>query len=399
MKFFLHVPAWLSAAQLPLQAVVLAYVGAGGLAGAAIVGGVMLSPVGVVVQEAVAPARAFVESVVPMSVPSFFPTNPRQAAASLPMTKPQAPNVAAPPTLTPPISIEDSTPEDVAIEATPTPSQMIAPQRSAPAAQSALQPTLAPGQADSPADGAPLQGGPSQIGPIAANPPITAIGGAAPVLPGRAAAAVAEPVLGGSRSDLASDARARATSGPASPRVAIGNANADTLRVATVASPTPIVVRSSSGRASEPPTPAAVPTTALPTSAPAGAATPIPTATERAEEPTPAPTVVLPTQAPTRAPAQAATKAPTEQPKKTATARPTQTAVPTSVPTKVPARPVKETPAPTRAVPTATPVKEKEKEKEKDKEKRATPTPTRGDQDDHGGQNGDNQSSKGHEGG
>src|SRR6266568_1012267 len=110
VKFFVHVPAWLSAAQLPLQAAVLAYVGAGGLAGAAIVGGVMLSPVGEVVQEAVAPARAFVESVVPMSVPSFFTTDPRQAAASLPMTKPQAPSVATPPTLSLPISIEDSTP-------------------------------------------------------------------------------------------------------------------------------------------------------------------------------------------------------------------------------------------------------------------------------------------------
>ena len=397
MKFFLHVPAWLSAAQLPLQAAVLAYVGAGGLAGAAIVGGVMLSPVGEVVQEAVAPARAFVESVVPMSVPSFFPTDPRQAAASLPMTKPQAPSVATPTTLSPPISIEDSTPEDVVVEATPTPSQMTAPQRSAPAAQSALQPTLAPGQADSPENGAPVQAGPSQIGPIAANPPITVIERAAPVMPGRAAAAVAEPVLGGSRSDVASDARARATSGPASSRVAIGNANADSLRAATVASPTPIVVRSSSGRASEPPAPTAVPTSAVTTSAPAAAPTPIPTATERAEEPTPAPTVVLPTQAPTRAPAQAATKVPTEQPKKTATARPTQTAVPTRVSTKVPARPVKETPAPTsapaRAVPTATPVTEK------DKEKRAKSTPTRGDHDDHGGQNGDNQSSKGHEGG
>ncbi len=67
MKFLLHVPAWLSAAQLPLQVAVLAYVGAGGLVGAAVVGGVMLTPVGEVVREAVAPAQQFVESVVPMS--------------------------------------------------------------------------------------------------------------------------------------------------------------------------------------------------------------------------------------------------------------------------------------------------------------------------------------------
>ncbi|HKB47340.1 MAG TPA: hypothetical protein VKC57_06565, partial [Ktedonobacterales bacterium] len=120
MKFLLHVPAWLSAAQLPLQVVVLAYVGAGGLVGAAVVGGVMLSPARPLVEEAVAPARQFVESVVPMSVPMLFPQDSRQAVASLPPGKPLAPSVAAPTTPSTPVSIEGSTPEDVVAEATPT---------------------------------------------------------------------------------------------------------------------------------------------------------------------------------------------------------------------------------------------------------------------------------------
>jgi len=85
VKFFLHPPAWLSAARLPLQAAILAYVGAGGLAGAAVVGGVMLSPVREAVQEAVAPARLFVESVMPQNMPSIFPTDPRPAVASQPI--------------------------------------------------------------------------------------------------------------------------------------------------------------------------------------------------------------------------------------------------------------------------------------------------------------------------
>src|SRR6266516_737837 len=121
VKFFVHVPAWLSAAQLPLQTAVLAYVGAGGLAGAAVVGGMLLSPVGEVVQEAVAPARAFVESVVPMSVPAILPMDPRQAVAHLPIGKSQAPSVATPMALVTPESVDDVVPQEDVVEATPTP--------------------------------------------------------------------------------------------------------------------------------------------------------------------------------------------------------------------------------------------------------------------------------------
>jgi hypothetical protein len=389
VKFFLHVPAWLGAAQLPLQAAVLAYVGAGGLAGAAVVGGVMLSPVGEVVQEAVAPARQFVESVVPMGVPSIFPTDPRRAVAQLPVGKAQAPKVAAPTAVATPMAVDDLVPQEDVAEAAATPQTLvIAPQRSAPAAQLAVQPAPEAGNV------APLEMGQPPLAPSVADRPVAVIY-TAPVMPGRPAAAVAEAVRTGSRSELGTDAQARATSVSSSPRVAIGNANSDNLRAASVAPPTTIVVRTASGRTSElSPTSTAVPTP-RPTTAPAAAApTLIPTAaSERAEEPTQAPTAVPPTQAPTRVP----TQAPTQEAKKTAapTQEPKKTAVPTGEPTKAPQRPVKATSAPTRAAPAAMPVKEKEK--------RPPPTPARRDQNgrdqnDHGGHNGDSHNGDSHNG-
>ena len=108
MKFFLHCAGWFSAARLPLQVAVLTYVGAGGLAGAAVVGGVMLSPVREVVQEAVAPARHFVESVMPMTVPSMSATEPRQAVASQSIGDTRPVRVPSPIAETAPSTIDDS---------------------------------------------------------------------------------------------------------------------------------------------------------------------------------------------------------------------------------------------------------------------------------------------------
>src|SRR5437899_1198970 len=79
--------AFLAAVRGPLQVAVLAYVGAGGLAGVAIVGGIMLSPAGGAVQQAIAPAAELVQNVVPVSLPpmleivpsprGMFPTPPQ----------------------------------------------------------------------------------------------------------------------------------------------------------------------------------------------------------------------------------------------------------------------------------------------------------------------------------
>ncbi|HYY88024.1 MAG TPA: hypothetical protein VFA49_04450, partial [Chloroflexota bacterium] len=54
----------LGAARVPLQAAVLAYVGAGGLAGIAVVGGLLATPAHEVVQEALAPAGRLVEEQI-----------------------------------------------------------------------------------------------------------------------------------------------------------------------------------------------------------------------------------------------------------------------------------------------------------------------------------------------
>ncbi len=366
MKFFVHPPAWLRAAQLPLQAVVLAYIGAGGLAGAAIVGGVMLSPVGEVVQEAVAPARQFVESVVPMS----FPSDPGQPVARVPVGKPQGSTAASPTTAATPVAVDEVPADEVVAESTPTPqSPVIAPQRSVPTAQN----TLPPAPVATPEIGLPVQSGPAAVRPAIAQPPLGAVEPVAPAVVARPAA-VTEPVRSGARPKVTPDAQAGAASEPPAPRIVSGNANVDVLRVATVASPTTIVVRSAGNGASEPP----------------------PTATA-------VPTVIPPTRAPTQVP----TSAPTDQPRNTATptAKPTQTPVPTSVPTRVPPGTVRATPEPTRATPVRekerAKEKEKEREKEKEKEKRPTPvpTPSRRDHDDRGGHRGDDQNSKHHDGG
>jgi hypothetical protein len=365
MKFLPHVPAWLSAAQLPIQATVLAYVGAGGLAGAAVVGGVMLSPAREVVEEAVAPARQFVESVVPMTVPMLFPSGPQNAVASLPPSKTGVSSTAVPTAVATPLVVVE---EELA-DSTPTAQpDARAPLRSAPAAQ----PTFQPGPVDPS-----LDAGPPLTAPAIVLPPVAAVERAAPVLPVRPAAVAVEPALQSSHADLAADARARATTAPASPRSAIGNSNSDNLRTATLASTTPIVISSAGSRATDaPPTATAVPTAVPPTQAP----TAIP------------PTAIPPTQAPTSAP----TQAPTQEPKKTSvpTPEPKATAVPTRAPTKVPPRPVKATPEPPRAAPAATAVKEKEKEKvkvkEKEKEKRPTQSKGRDQHDQHGNQSGDN---------
>src|SRR5437879_3465789 len=175
VKIFLHVPAWLTAAQLPLQTAVLAYVGAGGLAGAAVVGGVMLSPVGEVVQEAVAPARAFVESVVPMSVPAILPMDPLPAVAHLPIGTARVTSGAAPTAVATPVAVDDVVPQEDLVEATPTPqARLLAPLRSAPPAQPSA---LDPGPVDQPDIGRP------RLGPSVADRPVAAVERAAPVMP------------------------------------------------------------------------------------------------------------------------------------------------------------------------------------------------------------------------
>src|SRR5712692_8879126 len=112
----------------------------------------MLSPVGEVVQEAVAPARAFVESVVPMSVTSILPMDPRQAIAQLPIGRAPIARAAAPTALATPVAVDDVVPQEEVAEATPTPqSRVIAPLRSGPSVQSPLQPSaLEPGPVDQP---------------------------------------------------------------------------------------------------------------------------------------------------------------------------------------------------------------------------------------------------------
>ena len=84
--------AFLAAARGPLQIAVLAYVGAGGLAGVAIVGGIMLSPAGGAVQQAIAPAAELVQNVVPVALPPVFEIVPSRRGV-VPLAPRPTPNV------------------------------------------------------------------------------------------------------------------------------------------------------------------------------------------------------------------------------------------------------------------------------------------------------------------
>src|SRR3979490_1366552 len=59
----------LAAVQIPLQATLITYAGAAGLAGVALVTGVMVTPAREVVQEAIQPVGEFVQSIMPSTGP------------------------------------------------------------------------------------------------------------------------------------------------------------------------------------------------------------------------------------------------------------------------------------------------------------------------------------------
>ncbi len=68
MSWLLTATRLLTAVKLPMQAAVLTYVGAAGLSGAVVVGGVMVTPAREVVEQAIEPAREFVQTRVPSNV-------------------------------------------------------------------------------------------------------------------------------------------------------------------------------------------------------------------------------------------------------------------------------------------------------------------------------------------
>jgi hypothetical protein len=219
----------------------------------------MISPVREVVQEAVAPARLFVDSVMP-TMPSIFSAEPRQAIASEPSVEALAPGrMRAPISENTVVAVEDQTVVEVVAETTPAPqARAVAPLRSSPLAQ----PT------------------PPSPEPSVVEPPVAAIERTLPVI--RAAPAAAIVVPSGSRAEVGQQP-AQATTVPVSTRTAM------------------VVVRRADQRAAE---------VASPTSIPVA----VPAVVVASQAPTDAPTIA-PTQAATLAPP---SSGPTSEPKKTA---------------------------------------------------------------------------------
>src|SRR5258708_32826593 len=91
----------------------MTYIGASGLAGVAIVTGVMLTPAGQVVQEAIQPAREFAETIVPAALPSVFQTEPPRLSFF--------PAPAAAPTFV--VAVQIAAPAVTEDEATPVPTE------------------------------------------------------------------------------------------------------------------------------------------------------------------------------------------------------------------------------------------------------------------------------------
>src|SRR6266542_785355 len=86
----------LVAAKGPLQAAALTYVGAAGLAGAALVGGVMVSPAREVVQQAMEPVGELVQTIVPMSLVPVFVPEPQVLPTATPQPSATVPTRAVP---------------------------------------------------------------------------------------------------------------------------------------------------------------------------------------------------------------------------------------------------------------------------------------------------------------
>jgi hypothetical protein len=111
--------ALLAAARTPLQVAALAYVGAAGLAGTAVVTGVLLTPARDAVQQAMAPAAELVQSIVPgaLALPPAFEVRPVPPVAS------RQPLLTEPPTIDLPAgeSIEATLEPQVIDEASSTP--------------------------------------------------------------------------------------------------------------------------------------------------------------------------------------------------------------------------------------------------------------------------------------
>src|SRR5712691_6442663 len=104
----------LAAVQIPLQATLITYAGAAGLAGVTLVTGVMLTPAREVVTEAIQPVGEFVQSVMPSTLPSLFETQPPR----LPIARP-----AAAPTFVVSVKVaplDDPVEQEATPEATPT---------------------------------------------------------------------------------------------------------------------------------------------------------------------------------------------------------------------------------------------------------------------------------------
>src|SRR5689334_8939243 len=80
------VSALLVAARGPFQIAAMAYIGAAGLAGTAVVTGVMLTPARQVVEEAITPAAELVQSLVPQTVafPALFEVVPAPVSVAKP---------------------------------------------------------------------------------------------------------------------------------------------------------------------------------------------------------------------------------------------------------------------------------------------------------------------------
>src|SRR5712691_11255969 len=128
----------LAAVQIPLQATLITYAGAAGLAGVTLVTGVMLTPAREVVQEAIQPVGEYVQNIIPSTLPTIFQAEPPR----LPIARP-----AAAPTFVVSVKVAplaEPVEEAATPEATPTPAPVVisTPQRSLPA-QVLPQPVVA----------------------------------------------------------------------------------------------------------------------------------------------------------------------------------------------------------------------------------------------------------------
>ena len=252
--------AFLAAVRGPLQVAVLAYVGAGGLAGVAIVGGIMLSPAGGAVQQAIAPAAELVQNVVPVSLPPMLEIVPPPRGV-FPTPPQPTPNVIVVPPVADMAEAGDGVIDSPAATVEPTPTE-----------EPTLQPTVT--------------ARPAVI--VAPTPP--------PVSDAEAPAAVVEthaPEPDAPEPTPVPEVPTAAPTRPAVPAtVQLRSARDDTQHAATASPPVAIVVPAQSQHAEGEET--AAPTHTRATQSVAATATSAPT--------------IAPTQVPTTAPTQALTR-------------------------------------------------------------------------------------------